>query len=58
MARFSKFKILFALKLNFNYKEISKFGYFKNWQSTHLIADAMRELLTPDGICATQSNIT
>ena len=33
MARFSKFKLLFTFKLNFNgaqfYTEVSKFGYFK-----------------------------
>ena len=36
MAPFSKFKFLYALKLNFNggqfCKYISKFGYFKKWE--------------------------
>ena len=34
MAKFSNFKLLCTLKLNFNegqlYEEISKFGYFEN----------------------------
>ena len=36
MARFIKFKILFAVKLNFNggqsFRDISNFGYFNNLQ--------------------------
>ena len=38
MAQFSKFKLLFTLILNSNwgqfYKEISEFGYFKNWKKS------------------------
>ena len=41
MSWFSKFKYLFALKLNFNggqfYKEMSKFGYFKKWKSQNIV---------------------
>ena len=37
MDQFSKFKMLFTLKLNLNvgqfYREISKFGYFNNFQT-------------------------
>ena len=40
MAKFSKFKILFALKLKFNedqfYKLISKFCYLKKWKKVIL----------------------
>ena len=42
MARFSKFKMLFALKLNLNgvnyIEEISKFGCFNNLQITFKVA--------------------
>ena len=38
MAQFFKFKMLFALDINFNgaqfYREISKFGYFKKLEKS------------------------
>ena len=50
MARFSKFKCLFALKLNFNgsqfYKDITKFSFFKKWkksQNKDKVAEKMKK---------------
>ena len=39
MAQFLKFKILITFKLNFNWgqlKNISKYGYFKKWEKSHI----------------------
>ena len=48
MARFSKFKFLFALNLNFNvgqfFKEMSKFGYFKKWEKIRIKLEWLRKL--------------
>ena len=48
MVRFSKFKLVFKLKLNFIggqfYKEKSKFGYFKKWKKVRIKLEWLRKL--------------
>ena len=48
MAWFSKFKFLFAIKLNFNggqfYKEISNFGYFQKLEKIRLQFEKVEHL--------------
>ena len=48
MAQFSKFKMLLALKSNFNgcqfHKVISKFGYFNKWKKVRINIERLRKL--------------
>ena len=54
MAWFSKFKLLFALKLNFDrgqfYKEISKFDYLNKWEKIQNKVGVAEEICSKNDI--------